>query len=161
MKKLILALAFFGMYSGIASAQSIYVPQAQTVGTSDLFQDVVNGSPQAPEYYVTAAQIAGVPGYVNLGVITTGNTYTFGNSQTNFFAQPAATLAAVTLTAASNPSDGQRECFLSTQTTTSLTWNANSTLFTQSISGAPTAGVANTPVCMTFVKSLSTWYRSP
>lgn len=152
-------LACFGAFCGLAIAQTIIIPQVGNVGTGDLFQDVVNGIPQAPGYYSTAAQIAGVPGYNNLGVITTGNTYTFGNATTNMIAQPSGTLAAVTLTASANPGDGQTNCFLSTQTTTSLTWNANSTVVTQSISGAPTAGVANTKYCMLWNKANATWYR--
>lgn len=142
---------------GLAWAQTMPVPLVPSVGPSDLFADVVNGMPTAQNQFATAAQIAGVPGYQNLGVATTGNTYAYANATTYMLMQPAATLAAVTLTAAPNPSDGQRECFLSTQTTTALTWNANTG---QTISGAPTAGVANTGACMTFVKSLAAWIRS-
>lgn len=145
-----------GVVGGIALAQ-IVVPQQPTIGPSDLIQIVPNGQPQPNSVYVHPQQIAGAPGYDNLGAITTGNTYVFGNSTVYMFAQPSGTLAAVTLTTAPNPSDGQRECFLSTQTTTALTWNANTG---QSISGEPTAGVADTPACMTYVLSAQTWYRS-
>jgi hypothetical protein len=158
MKKLTLLAGFvLALVAGVALGQVISVPLVATVGTSDIFADIVGGQPGVPSQFATAAQIAGVPGYVNLGAATTGNTYTYTNSQTYMLMQPAGTLAAVTLTAAVNPSDGQRECFLSTQTTTSLTWNANTG---QTISGAPTAGVANTGACMTYVKSLAAWIRS-
>jgi hypothetical protein len=153
-----LALAALFALSGPAIAQTIQVPQASTINTNDLIQVVPHGAPTAGNVYATPAQVTGVPGYINLGVATSGNTYTFGNSTTDIFMQPAATLAAVTLTTAANPSDGQRECFLSTQTTTALTWNANSG---QTINGAPTAGVANTPICVTYVLAKLTWYRSP
>ena len=92
------------------------------------------------------------------GAVSTAFTFTFGNTQTNYIIRPAGTLATGTLTAAPNPADGQRECFLSTQTQTALTWNANTG---QSISGAPTAGVANTAVCMVYEAAAATWYRSP
>jgi hypothetical protein len=142
---------------GVALAQTI-IPVVPTIGTNDYFQDVPNGNPGVGNVYAKAAQIAGVPGYVNGGVAVTAFTYTFGNSVTDYFIQPAGTLATGTLTTAANPSDGQRECFLSTQTQTALTWNANTG---QSISGAPTAGVANTPYCMTYNLAALTWYRSP
>jgi hypothetical protein len=140
------------------AGQNLVVPQVPTVGTGDLFQDVTGGVPQAPAYYATAAQIAGVPGYVNGGAVLTGWSFTFANTQTSYFIQPAGTLAAGTITAAPNPSDGQRECFLSTQTSTGITWTANTG---QSLSNAPTAGVAMVPACMTYSKATATWYRSP
>ena len=159
MRKLIIS-AFVGAMAaaGIALAQTYPPPVVGTVGTADLFQDVVNGTGQSQSNYASAAQIAGVPGYVNGGVAVTAWTYTFGNSTTDYFIQPAGTLATGTLTAAASPSDGQRECFLSSQTQTALTWSANTG---QTMNNAPTAGVANVPACMTFSKASATWYRSP
>ena len=142
---------------GFAIAQAIVVPQVATVGTSDLFLDVVSGQPQAQSSYATAAQIAGVPGYA-YSVPLTGFTLTFANSQTNMVLNPAGTLATGTLTTAANPSNGQRECVISTQTQTALTWSANTG---QTIVNGPTALVANTPVCMVYVGSLAAWERSP
>jgi hypothetical protein len=153
-----LAVAALFLLPVAAYAQTIQVPQAQNINTNDLIKVIPHGAPTVGDVYATPAQITGVPGYINEGVATSGNTYTFGNSTTSIFMQPAATLAAVTLTTAANPSDGQRECFLSTQTTTALTWNANTN---QTINGAPTAGVANTPICVTYVAKTATWYRSP
>ena len=134
------------------------VPKVANVGTADVFPDVVGGQPSSQQYFATAAAIAGVPGYVNGGAQTTGFSFTFGNTQTSYFIQPSGTLATGTLTTAPNPGDGQRECFLSTQTQTALTWNANTG---QSMNNAPTAGVAMTPVCMTYSAATATWYRSP
>lgn len=151
---LALGVAFNLLIAVAAFAQT--VPILPTVGTTDLVGIVPGGAPTAQRYFVYPGQIAGAPAYQNLGAITTGNTYVFGNYTTNMIAQPSGTLAAVTLTAAANPSDGQVQCFTSTQTTTSLTWNANTG---QSISGAPTAGVASTQACMIYVKSAATWYR--
>lgn len=160
---LVIGLVSFGAavaqtQSPALSSQNLVIPQVPTIGTTDLFQDVVNGYPTAPSSYATAAQIAGVPGYVNGGAVVTAWTFTFANSQTSYFVQPAGTLATGTLTTAANPSDGQRECFLSTQTQTALTWSANTG---QTINSAPTAGVANTPICITFAKASATWFRSP
>lgn len=129
-----------------------------TVHQGDLVPVVPNGQPSAQGQYANPAQISGAPGYVNLGVATTGNSYTFAKAQTNMFMQPAATLAAVTLVTEPNPSDGQRECFLSTQTTTALTWTANTG---QTMGSTITAGVANTPLCIEYQLSAATWYRAP
>lgn len=158
MKKfLACAVAALVLGTGIAVAQ--YTPPAPVVNVNptDLVPVIVKGVATVQSQFANPTQIAGAPGYQNLGVITTGNTYTFGHAVVNMFAQPSGTLAAVTLTTEASPSDGQRECFLSTQTTTSLTWNANTG---QSINGAPTAGVANAGACMTYVASSATWYRS-
>ena len=155
-KYLLGAALFFGI--GYAAAQTYLPPIAPVIGTSDLFVDVVNGVATAPTQYASAAQIAGVPGYVNGGAVVTAWTYTMTNSQTSYFIQPAGTLATGTLTTAANPSDGQRECFLSTQTQTAITWTANTG---QTLNNAPTAGVAMTPQCMTYSKATATWYRSP
>lgn len=158
MKKLLAFVGVIGLIgAGVALAQSYPPPQVSNVGTTDLIQIVPNGNPSVGNQYATPQQIAGVPGYVNLGVATSGNTYTYTNSQIFMLMQPSGTLAAVTLTTAPNPSDGQRECFLSTQTTTSLTWNANTG---QTMGPTITAGVANTAICITYVKSSATWIRS-
>lgn len=157
MKKLLAIGTAFALLAGLAFAQSISVPMLQNVGPTDLFQDVVGGQPQAQSKYVTAAQIAGVPGYVNGGAVLTAFTFTYGNSQEYYFIQPAGTLATGTLTTAPNPGDGQRECFFSTQTQTAITWTANTG---QSLANAPTAGVANSGQCMTYSAATSTWYRS-
>jgi hypothetical protein len=141
-------------------AQVITVPQVTSVGPTDLFQDVVSGQGTIPSYYATAAQINGVIGYQNAGVLATGLTLTFGNAQQEIIAQSAGTIAALTLTASPLPGDGQLNCYLNTQTTTAITWNANSTIITQAISGAPTAGVANTKVCMIWSAKAASWLRA-
>jgi hypothetical protein len=157
MKRLLLAAGAAFLLGGIAIAQ-VVVPTVANVGTTDLFADVVNGVPSANTRFATAAAIAGVPGYVNGLAVLTAWTFTFGNTQTTYFIQPAGTLATGTLTTAPNPADGQRECFLSTQTQTALTWSANTG---QTMVNAPTAGVAMTPICMTFSLATASWYRSP
>ena len=158
MKKFrLIALALAAVFGlSAALAQVALQPQVATVGTADLFQDVVNGQPTANSQYATAAQIAGVRGYV-YNVPLTAFTLTYANSQVDMILNPAGTLATGTLTTAPNPSDGQRECVVSSQTQTALTVTANTG---QTIVNAPTALVANTPICWTFVKSLSAWERS-
>lgn len=152
-------LVAFGLVAlgGAAISQVINLPLVPTVATNDLFLDVVGGFPQAQNSYVTAAQIAGVPGYTYT-VPLTGFTLTFANSQADMILNPAGALATGTLTTALNPSNGQRECVLSSQTQTALTWAANTG---QTIVNPPTALVANTAVCMTYVGSLAAWQRSP
>ena len=44
---------------GHAIAQSIYAPQVQGIGPTDLFQDVVNGVPSAGNSYISGANLAG------------------------------------------------------------------------------------------------------
>lgn len=152
------ALVALGLFaSGAAVSQIVSLPTVPTVATNDLFQIFPGGYPQPTNQYATAAQIAGVPGFTYT-VPLTGFTLTFANSQSNMILNPAGTLATGTLTTAANPSNGQRECVLSTQTQTALTWAANTG---QTIVNPPTALVANTPVCMTYVSTLSAWQRSP
>lgn len=159
MKKILVgaAIGLLGL-GAVAVAQTIVIPQLQTIGTSDLFQDVPNGNPSVGNQYVTAAQIAGVPGYQNGGTIVTSAAFTFNHGVTDYFAHAAATLALVTPTTEANPSDGQRECYYLDQTTTSLAWTANTG---QTIgANVATAGVAKTPNCITYSKATATWYSS-
>ena len=153
--------------SGVAFAQqqvnpslnSPYIPLVPNVGATDVFPDVVNGYPTAQTYGATAAQISGLVGYSNQGVLATGQTIAFGNATQLVTAQSSGTIAALTLTASANPGDGQLNCYFNTQATTAITWNANSTLFAQTIANAPTAGVALTKYCMMFSKATSAWVR--
>jgi len=134
------------------------IPTVTNVGTTDLFQDVVGGQPAAGRVFATAAQINGVQGYYNMGAFnTTSASYTVGNAVTNVFGYPSGTATLVTLTMPASPGDGQRVCFLSTQTTSTLTFTANTG---QTVTNGPTAGVANVPLCMTYVASIATWERS-
>jgi hypothetical protein len=159
MNKLLLILAALALAVTAAFAQTYPPAYWPTIGvTADAVPVIQGGVGTTPAKYATPAQISGVWQYTNLGVATTGNTYAFAHNQVNMIMQPSGTLAAVTLTTDSNPSDGQRECFLSTQTTTSLTWNAASG---QTMNNAPTAGVAMTPICMQYVLANATWYRAP
>lgn len=144
---------------GVAEAQ-VTLPTVAAVGPSDLVQVLPGGSSAAGNKYVKAGAIAAVPGYLDAGIISTGTTLAYTNLIADIFAQPAGTLANVTLTTSPNPADGQKECFLSIATTTTLTVAAGSSDQTIGAS-VPTAGVANTRACWTYVKSASTWKRSP
>lgn len=159
MKKLLLGALLGGaaLLVGYGAWSQNVIPQVTHVGPTDLFQDVVNGMEQVGHQYATAAQINGVIGYQDLGAATTGNTYTFLKGQSQMTMRPVGTLAAVALTTEASPGDGQVECFFSTQTTTSLTWTANTG---QTMgSDAPTAGVANTRQCMQYETVSLTWHR--
>lgn len=161
-KYLLLASAAVGIL-GIASIANAIPnvagrpPVLSSVGTTDLFQDIQGGNVSVGNFYVTAAQIAGVPGYTKT-VPLTGFSLTFANTQTDMILIPAGTLATGTITTAPSPSDGQRECVLSSQTQTALTFTANTG---QTVTDGPTALVAMTPVCMTYSASNATWNRSP
>lgn len=139
-------------------SNTVVLPLVPNVSQGDYVQVLPGGQAYVGNKYAPAGQVAGSPSYVNGGVATTGFSYTFANGQVNYFIQPAGTLATGTLTTEPNPGDGKRECFLSTQTQTALTWSANTG---QSISNAPTAGVAMTPICITYSAASATWYRSP
>ena len=143
---------------GFAIAQTISVPQVVSVGPTDLFADVVAGQPTNRSSYATAAQINGVQGYKNLGTVSTDPAYTVANGVTNIFGHAAGTVTAVTLTTEANPGDGKRECYWLDQTTTTLTWTANTG---QTIgSNVLTAGVAKVTQCITYQASNATWYSS-
>ena len=156
--RLLAGLAIAALLSIGAVQAQVTLPQVTSVDPTDLIQVVPNGAPSAGNKYSTAAKINGVVGYANGGAATTGWTFTMANGQTNYFIQPAGTLATGVLTLPPNPGDGQRACFLSTQTQTAITWTANTG---QSLSNAPTAGVAMVPQCMQFSATTATWYRSP
>lgn len=147
-----LSFAAIAQYNNIAKP-----PLLANVTPQDLFQDIPGGNVSVGNFYVTAAQIAGVPGYTK-SVPLTAFSLTFTNTQTDLILNPAGTLATGTITAAPMPSDGQRECVLSTQIVTALTWNANAG---QTINNAPTALAANVPVCFTYSAANLTWDRSP
>ena len=139
----------------LASAQTITLPQVTSVGTADLFADVVGGVPTAQNRYATAAQINGVPGYV-IAIPSSAFTLTFGNSQTYYLIQPTGTLATGTFTMAPNPGDGQRACVRSSQTQTAVTIAANTG---QTIGGsAVTAMTANTMYCWLYQASAAEWW---
>lgn len=147
--------ALLALFAVSANAQVPTVPTVPNVGTTDLFQDVVRGFPQANNYYATAAQINNVQGYA-IAVPTTGFSLTFGSGQTYYLIQPAGTLATGTFTFAAAPGDGAKECVRSTQTQTAVTIAANAG---QTVGGtAVTTMAANTTYCWLFQASSSTWY---
>lgn len=150
-----------GLLGGVGAvvAQTVLTPKVTNVGPTDLFQDVVGGAPQASNQYATAAQIAGVPGYHNFGTITTDPAYTVPNGVTDLMAHAAGTISTVTLTTEANPADGKRECWYLDQTTTTLTWTANTG---QTIgSNVVASGTAKVPNCIIYVASSSTWVSGP
>lgn len=161
MKKVLLSCAAIALAlaAGIAAAQYSPAAPVPTVNPTDQVGVIVKGVPTAQSQFATIPQIAGAPGYQNLGTILTGNTYTFGHAVTDMFAQAAGTLTAEGVTTEANPSDGQRECWLANQAVTTLTITANTG---QTIVGgvvAPT--VLNAAYCWTYVGITATWQRSP
>ena len=158
MKRTTIIGALFAIcFGGFALAQTISVPQVTNVGPTDLFNDVVGGSPKAGNVYATAAQIAGVPGYKNLGTVTTDPAYTVANGVSNIFGHGTTTISAVTITMEPNPADGKRICYVADQTTTTFAFVANTG---QTVSSTRTAGVQYIPNCMTYSAATQTWYQS-
>lgn len=143
----------------LALAQAV-IPQVVAINTSDLFQDVVRGSPQVGNYYATAAQIAGVPGYIFAGTALTGaTTAAFTNSATDYFGVDTAATT-LTITTAPIPSDGQRECVLISGTT-AATITLSATTGQTVVGGSAITGSLTVPSCWTYVLANGTWYRSP
>ena len=163
MKRTILAttIALVAGLAGFALAQTVFVPKVTSVGPTDLFQDVVNGAPTSSNVYATAAQISGVQGYKNLTSAVNGTgdpAYTFTSGVVNAFAHGSGTIGTVTLTTEANPGDGQRECWWADQTTTTLSWTANTG---QTIdSNKHGAGVQYISNCITYSAATKAWYSS-
>jgi len=153
----ILGLLSAAVIGGYAIAQTIVVPKVQNVQTTDLFQDITGGFPQAQSFYATAAQISGVVGYTYT-IPLTGFAITNTTATGLLYLNPAGTLATGTLTMEATPSDGQNFCLLDTQTQTAITIAANTG---QSLGGLAnlTALVANTRYCWFYNKPLATWIR--
>lgn len=139
--------------AGVALAQQVVLPSALPLGQTDQVQIIKGGAPQAQSYYAPASTLNAVSSYQNLGVLATGQTIAVTSA--NLFAQSAGTIAALTLTAPANPSDGQHFCYTNTQATTAVTITPASG---QTVSNSPSAGVANVPLCWVFVKANSNWY---
>lgn len=158
---LIGALALVGaavlLGGGFALAQAV-VPPVTNVGPTDVFQDIVGGAPSAGNKYATAAQINAVQGYKNLGTVSTDPAYVNTNGVFNIFAHGSGTITAVTITMEPNPADGKRVCYWADQTTTTLTWTANTGQTIDSNKHA--AGVQYASNCMTYVASSATWFSS-
>jgi hypothetical protein len=90
-KLLGLAAAALMLTGSLAIAQTL--PQVTSIGPTDLFQDIVGGTPQAGNQYATALQLGG---YSNT-LPTPGNALIGGDATTNLF-QRATTGASVTTT---------------------------------------------------------------
>jgi hypothetical protein len=143
--------------SGIGTT-GVVMPQLLVINPTDLFQDIPYGVPGPSNYFVTAGQIAGVPSYIEGGAVLTGAAYIFTNTEAYYFVTPAGTLATLALTTAPSPSDGQRECFASTQIISALTWTANTGQIMNPT--MPVATLVNTAYCITYVASTATWYHN-
>lgn len=145
--------------AGAAVAQLSAVIAVPYVKTGDLLHDVVGGYSSSTNSYASPGQISGISIYKAGGTITTDPSYTFLNGQFSWFGHAAGTITTVTLTTEPNPADGKRECYYLDQTTSTLTWTANTG---QTINASvPTAGVAKNPNCITYQASTATWFASP
>jgi hypothetical protein len=160
MRKTVIATLLAGALGvGYALAQAVPVPQVAAVNaTADLIQVIPGGAPTARSVYGTAAQVTAISGYKDLGTITTDPAYTATTGVWNVFGHATGTITAVTLTAPASPGDGQRLCYWADQTTTTLTFTANTG---QTIDASVlAAGVAKVSQCITFSSTTKAWLSS-
>ncbi|SDD95050.1 hypothetical protein SAMN05216337_1017134 [Bradyrhizobium brasilense] len=157
-KRLLLGISLSAALAVAAAAQTISVPQVQSMGQNDLVQVVPGGLPSAQEVFATPGAIGGVLQYSQQTPLT-AFTITVPNATSFLYLTPAGTLATGTLTMEAAPvSDGQKFCLLDTQTQTAITIAANTG---QSLGGLanPTALVAGTTYCWFYNAQTATWYR--
>lgn len=91
----LLALAGALLFAGAAISQVVVVPQVTSIGSADLFQDVVNGVPQSPSYYAPASLLGNYSATLNGN--NPENALIGGDATTNLF-QRGTTGASVTTT---------------------------------------------------------------
>ena len=160
MKKIaILAAGLAALGMGYALAQTVHVPKVVSVGPKDLFPVVVSGGSRVSNVYANAALLA-VPGHKDLTAAIGGTgdpAYTFTGSVVNAYGHSSGTITVANLTTAPNPADGQRNCFWSDHTTSTLTWHANTG---QTVTSHHAAGIAFVPNCVTYVSKSSSWISS-
>jgi hypothetical protein len=160
MRKTVIATLLAGALGvGYALAQAVPVPQVAAVNaTADLIQVIPGGVPAAASKYGTVAQVTAISGYKDLGTITTDPAYTATTGVWNVFGHATGTITAVTLTAPASPGDGQRLCYWADQTTTTLTFTANTG---QTIDASVlAAGVAKVSQCITYSSTTKAWRSS-
>ena len=163
MKKLLLLgsaglLAVAGVI-GIAQAQLNTLTSVLSVGASDMFPDVVNGVPSPATPYATAGLI-GNTASVAYSVPVTGFSITQGVGTTWTIINPAGTLATGTFTLSPSPTNGSRACFVSTQVQSAVTFTANTGQSIVNGPGSTSMATAGTPICFTYVSSISSWIKA-
>lgn len=158
MRKTFVASLLVGALSlglGYAVAQTIAKPKVPKVNAiADLLQVLPGGLSAAGNVYGTVAQVTAVSGYHDLGTVTTDPAYTAKTGEWNIFGHATGTVTAVTITTPASPGDGQRLCYINDQTTTTLTFTANTG---QTVTSGATAGVANVPACITYNATTTVW----
>lgn len=141
--------------SGAALAQTVSLNYTQRVDPDDALQVIKHGMPTAQSRFALAPQVANSAGYVK-NVPLTGFSLAFATGQQNLLIVPAGTLATGTVTLAVHPAQGNLACIRSTQTQTAITISAGDTP-ASTITGAPTALVANTTYCLIYDTLTTTW----
>lgn len=158
-KRLVLGASAALVFAAAALAQSIPVPQVQSIGQADLVQVIPNGQPSAQSVYATAGAVAGVLQYSQQTPLT-GFAITVPNATSFLYLTPAGTLATGTVTMEASPvSDGQNFCFQSTQINTAITFTANTGQSFGGIANLTAYPTPNTRLCWFFNASTATWYR--
>lgn len=151
---LIAVLAGFGMAAALAQSSN---PLMLSIGQADQVQIIPGGVGSARSQYGNAGWVGGLEQY-SYQVPLTGFAITVPNHTSVMMINPAGTLATGAFTMEPNPSDGQRVCFISTQTQTAVTFAANTG---QTLGGTAglTAMAANSQLCYRYIGVTATWYR--
>jgi hypothetical protein len=144
-----------GFTFSAALAQVTPIPNVSIINPTDLIQVVPKGVPSAQSQYATPAQLSSQSGYVKVSPVT-GFSYTFGNSQSYLVITSSTTLAQGTVTLASAPSDGARECIYTQNIVTAFAVVAPTG---ESINNAVTATTAAANFCYLYSLSNATWDR--
>lgn len=107
--------------------------------------------------YAAPFQLTNVYGYYKAGAVATSFNYQFGANVTYAQFAPSGALAQGYVYLAASPSDGARNCFVSTQTVTAVTLYKGATA--QTLNNAITAMTANINYCYMYSLSNATWDR--
>ncbi len=155
LNKIFLAAAAGALaFASLAYAQTA-TPLATIVNPTDAIQVIPRGIGSAQNVYLNPAQITSQSGYAKYSPVTAFS-YTFANSQSDIVLTHSTTIAQGTVTFASAPSDGARECIFAQNIVTTLNLVAPSP---QTLDNAVTTIAAAARVCYLYSLANTTWDR--
>ena len=141
--------------AAIALAQTYPPAQVSVINPTDLIQVIPLGNPGVGNQYASPARLVSQRGYYKSTPLTAFN-FTFGNAIEEAAFTPSGTLSTGFIYLSAAPSDGQKNCFFSTNAVTTLTVYANTG---QTINNAVTTLGANGRNCYLYSASNLTWDR--
>lgn len=158
--RLLVALALIAGLGGYAIGQTVIVPYVATLHPfTDAIQVVPNGAPVVGNQYAPPALVTNVYGYYkgSSTYAVSGVVYTYPANVTFVQFAPSGTLSSAALYMPSNPSDGARSCFFTTQLINNLSIYGNTG---QTLNGGLLASLsANTNLCFIYSLNNATWDR--